>query len=71
MEKVFKDGQVNNAITAYSKDDDEQQNGGYYITLPDMSTRSTSDKTARRLSGIKFGCWYTDGIHTVQIQAQL
>ncbi len=67
MVKVFKQGQANNAITDYSKDADGVQNGGYYITLPDMNIRSSSDKAARRLSGIRFGCWYTDGIHTVQI----
>jgi hypothetical protein len=67
MEPVFKLGQANNAITQFSQDEDKKQNGGYYITLPDMSLRSTADKTTRHLSGITFGCWYTDGIHTVEI----
>jgi hypothetical protein len=67
MEPVFKLGQANNAITQYSQDSDKKQNGGYFINLPDMSLRSASDKAARHLSGITFGCWYTDGIHTVEI----
>ena len=67
MEPVFKLGQANNAITAFSQDEDKKQDGGYFITLPDMSLRSNSDKATRHLSGIKFGCWYTDGIHTVEI----
>lgn len=67
MSGVFKQGQANDAITDYSEDDDGNQNGGYYINLPDMGSRSSSDKAARRLSGITFGCWYTDGIHTVEI----
>jgi hypothetical protein len=67
MEPVFKLGQANNAITAFSQDEDKKQNGGYFINLPDMSLRSNSDKATRHLSGIKFGCWYTDGIHTVEI----
>jgi hypothetical protein len=67
MEPVFKLGQANNAITQFHQDEDKKQDGGYYITLPDMSLRSAADKAARHLSGIKFGCWYTDGIHTVEI----
>ena len=67
MEPVFKLGQANNAITQFHQDEDKKQDGGYYITLPDMSLRSAADKAARHLGGIKFGCWYTDGIHTVEI----
>lgn len=68
MEPVFKLGQANGAITPYSKDADTGiQDGGYVITMPDLDLRSASDKTARRLSGISFACWYTDGIHTMEI----
>jgi hypothetical protein len=67
MEPVFKLGQANNAITQFHQDEDKKQDGGYYITLPNMSLRSAANKLARHLSGIKFGCWYTDGTHTGEI----
>jgi hypothetical protein len=67
MEPVFKLGQSNGAIPEMSKDDNGIQNGGYVITMPDLSIRSGTDKTARRLTGIGFKCWYTDGIHTMKI----
>jgi hypothetical protein len=67
MEPVFKLGQANNAITQFHQDENKKQDGGYWIRLPEMSTRSSADKLARHLSGITFGCWYTDGIHTVEI----
>jgi hypothetical protein len=69
MSKPFKQamGPMWGAITEESKDADGKQTGGFWINFPDLSLRSASDKTARRLSGITFGCWYTDGIHTVQI----
>lgn len=67
MDPVFKLGQTNNAITQFHQDENKKQDGGYYITLPDMSLRSAADKAARHLSGIKFGCWYTDAIHTCEI----
>jgi Protein of unknown function (DUF3383) len=77
MIPVFKQAQVNNAIGAYGTDNDptsatyKQQNSGYYIILPDMSIRSAADKSVRNLSGVKFGCWYTGAIHTVQVTGML
>ena len=67
MAGVFKQGQVNSAITDYSEDADGVQDGGWYVSMPDLSSRSTADKTARRLTGTTFGCWYTNGIHTMSI----
>jgi hypothetical protein len=77
MVPSFKTAFDNNAIAANGTDNDptsatyKKQNSGWYITLPDMSLRSISDKSLRNLSGIKFGCWYTGAIHTVHISGML
>ena len=71
MENVFKQGQENGAVSDYSEDDDKVQNGGYNIVFPDIDEISSQDKAARLLQNVTFSVWYTNGIHTVEIEGTI
>lgn len=76
MTTVFKEGQQPDAqgiaaITAYSKDSSGNQNGGYYISFPNLADISSTDKTNRELNNITFKVWYTNGVHVIEINGSV
>jgi hypothetical protein len=67
MTPVFDLAQKRGAISPEAYDDDDNQIGGYIITVPEFQDVPTQDKTERFLDGVTFTCWYGNAIHTVQI----
>jgi len=70
--QILKVAQDNGAITPDSFNSQTKvREGGFSVTVPEVSNISQADKTNRVLNNVEFTCWYSNAIHTVQINGTL
>lgn len=69
---LLKDEMERGALSQYSKDENEQQNGGYSVTMFDISTLSDYNKSIRLSKNmVAWKCWTSDAFHKVEINGIL
>lgn len=72
ISQVLKVAQDNGGITPDKfNSQTKAREGGFEVTVPELSTVSQADKTNRVLNNVEFTCWYSNAIHTVQINGTL
>lgn len=67
IDQPCKTGQNRGGISPLAFDDEDNQIGGYYITLPTFSSIPPADKAARLLQDVKFVAFLSGAIHAVRI----
>lgn len=68
VRQILKVAQDNGAITADSFDPvTKARTGGFETSVPLAADVPIADKTNRILKNVKFTCWYTGAVHTIEI----
>lgn len=67
IKAALQKGQDNGLISPFEYDADNNQIGGYIVTVPTISEISSADKAARILRNVTFTAWFAGAIHSVQI----
>lgn len=68
VRQILKVAQDNGAVTPDQFDPTTKaQTGGFFTEVPLAANVTQGDKAARILKNVKFTCWYSGAIHTIQI----
>jgi hypothetical protein len=67
LTQPLKAGQNVGGISPTAFDENKNQIGGFYITVPRLQDIPTADKTARTLNNVKFTAFLAGAIHVVRV----
>jgi hypothetical protein len=67
VKQILQIGQNRGGISPTAFDQDNKQVGGYYTSVPSLSSIPTNDKASRTLNNVKFTAFLAGAIHKVSI----